>query len=66
MLRECTKIAEVRYPFKGLRSSSAVWFIEKAWMMTNEYAWSCISLQFLEMAVHDLAIVIVTLTCLSP
>ena len=32
-------------------------------MMTNKYAWSCESLQFLEMAVHDLAIVIVTLTC---
>ena len=34
-------------------------------MMTNKYAWSCESLQFLEMAVHDLAIVIVTLTCLA-
>ena len=31
--------------------------------MITTYAWSCISLQFLKMAAHDHAIVIVTLTC---
>ncbi len=36
---------------------------KKAWMMITTYAWSCISLQFLKMAAHDHAIVIVTLTC---
>jgi len=39
---------------------------QKAWMMTTTYAWSCISLQFLKMAAHDHAIVIVTLTCSHP
>ena len=60
---DCTKVYEERHFCKGLGTFSAIWFIEKAWMMTNKYAWSCKSLQFLEMAVHDLAIVIVTLTC---